>query len=138
MSRAEQFEQNKPKGTTVVHTEFVVISGDQMRISGVVVACFIGIAVPAFLLGPWLFNGVPFRLLHNASVFGAAACALFGLWLFTVSLVANTAELENVIKPFEASEAVVFFLPCMLVVGTISIRRWLIPQRTRGAKSVNE
>jgi hypothetical protein len=110
------------------------MSGTQIRVLAVVFPCLIGIAVPAFLLGPWLFNGIAFRQLPNAGVLVAAASALFGLWFLTVSLVASTAELKKVIEPFGAAEAVVFFLPCMLVVGTISIWRWLISQRRRGAE----
>jgi hypothetical protein len=106
----------------------------EMRILGVVFSCLFGVGLPAFLLGPWVFNGVPFHLLPNAGILVAAASALFGLWLLAVSFVATTADLEKIIEPFEAAEGVVFFLPRMLVVGTISIWRWLTSPRRRGAE----
>lgn len=88
---------------------------------GVFIACLIGVGVPAFLLGPFLFEGIPWEMVSTAAVFGSTGCAVFGAWLFLVSMITEDATVAKVTEPFEGSEAVVFFLPYMLYLGTKGI-----------------
>lgn len=93
----------------------------QYRWGGVFIACLIGIAVPSFLLGPFLFGGISFEMASTAAVASSIGCGAFGLWLFLVSVITEEAVIAKVIEPFQGYEAVVFFLPQMLYIGTKGI-----------------
>jgi hypothetical protein len=100
----------------------------QWRAGGAVIALLIGCGVPAFLLGPAVFEGVGWAALSGAQVAAAAVGAIFGTWLLVVSCLAEPDDVRAVVEPFQGSEAVILFLPYMLWVGTKSVIR-----RTRRA-----
>jgi hypothetical protein len=93
----------------------------QYRWAGLFIAFLIGIVVPAFLLGPFLFGGIPLEMASTAAVAGSVGCAAFGIWLFLVSVMTEDAVVAKVLEPFEGQEAVIFFLPYMLYLGTKGI-----------------
>jgi hypothetical protein len=95
----------------------------QWRAGGVVVALLIGLGVPSFLVGPALFASVSWSVLSPAQVGWCIAAFCFGVWLFLVSCLAESDEVQKVVEPFQGAEAVIFFLPYMLWVGTRSIAR---------------
>lgn len=95
----------------------------QWRAGGAVIALLIGLGVPAFLLGPVVFEGIAWGSLSAAQIAGAAAGAFFGAWLFVVSCFAENDDVRAVVEPFQGSEAVILFLPYMLWVGTRSVLR---------------
>ena len=89
------------------------------------VALLMGLCVPAFLVGPALFEGVAWSAFSDAQVWGALIALCFGLWLFVVSVCAEPDEVKSVFEPFQASEAAVLFVPVMLWVGTRGMWRKL-------------
>jgi hypothetical protein len=93
----------------------------QFRVAGCVVALLIGLGVPVFLAGPVLFEGIAWAALSNAQIGWSAALFCFGVWLFLVSVLAETEEVRKVVEPFQGAEAVVLFLPYMLWTGTRGI-----------------
>ena len=95
----------------------------QWRAGGAVIALLVGCGVPAFLLGPALFDGVPWGAFSHLQLAGAAASGLFGIWLLVVSCLAEADDVRTVVEPFQGAEAVILFLPYMLWVGTRSIVR---------------
>jgi hypothetical protein len=98
-------------------------SASEYRIGGCIIAILIGLGVPAFLLGPFLFNNIEIEFASSLAFIASAICALFGLWLLVVSYFAEEAVVEKVVAPFQGSEAVFLFLPYMLFIGTASIWR---------------
>ncbi len=101
----------------------------QYRWGGLLIACLIGIVVPAFLLGPFLFGGIPLEMASTAVVAGSVGCAAFGIWLFLISVMTEEAVIAKVIEPFQGYEAAVFFLPYMLYTGTKGIWQRLFGSR---------
>lgn len=98
----------------------------QYRIGGCVVALLFALGVPAFLLGPFLFDGVQIEFISRVALWTSIVVSLFGLWLALVCALAETEVVEKVVQPFAGSEAVVLFLPYMLFVGTAAlVRRFL-------------
>ena len=95
----------------------------EYRVAGCFIACLIGVGVPAFLLGPFLFEGISLQLASTTVIVISIVLALFGLWLLVVSIFTETVVIEKVITPFQGGEAVFIFLPYMLFVGTKAI--WL-------------
>jgi hypothetical protein len=102
----------------------------EMRITGMMAALLLGGGLPLFLLGPVLFQQMPLSVISTAALLTSIGFGIFGVWLFVVSCVAPMEELKKVLEPFEASEAVVFFLPYMLLVGTRTIWRGVRRKRT--------
>jgi len=102
-----------------------------IRIAGISIALAFGIGVPAFLLGPMLFDGAPLSVISSSALTATVAFGIFGAWLLLVSYLAPVDEVKKVLEPFQAGEAVVLFLPYMLVVGTRSMWR-----RFAGGKEV--
>jgi hypothetical protein len=84
-------------------------------------ALLIGLGVPAFLVGPALFEGVSWSAFSGAQLGWSMAALCFGVWLFLVSCLAESEDVWKVMEPFQGSEAVVLFLPYMLWIGTRSI-----------------
>jgi hypothetical protein len=101
----------------------------EYRIGGCIIALLIGLGVPSFLLGPFLFNNVEIEFASTFALIASAICALFGLWLLVVSFFAEDAVVEKVVTPFQGSEAVFLFLPYMLFIGTASIWRRITNKR---------
>jgi hypothetical protein len=66
---------------------------------------------------------MPLSVISTPALLKSIGFGIFGVWLFVVSCVAPMEELKKVLEPFEATEAVVFFLPYMLLIGTRSIWR---------------
>jgi len=97
-----------------------------MRITGVLAALLLGGGTAAFLLGPVLFEHMPVSAISTSAFVAGIGFAVFGVWLFLVSCVAPLDDLKEVLEPFQGGEAVVLFLPYMLVVGTRSIWRVLM------------
>jgi hypothetical protein len=96
-----------------------------MRSAGIFFACLFGIGVPAFLLGPVLSGGVSIDSISTAALAASVAGGLFGLWLLVVSCLASAEDVKKVVESFQGSEAVLLFLPYLLVVGTKSVWRRL-------------
>lgn len=103
----------------------------QHRIGGCAFALLIGLGVPAFLLGPFLFGGVRFELVSGTALWWSVAIGVFGLWLALVCAFAEVEVVENVMAPFAGSEAVVIFLPYMLFVCTAALWRRLLGRSKR-------
>jgi hypothetical protein len=106
--------------------------GYEYRLVGCFVACLVGLGVPAFLLGPYLLGGIPFEHISNLAKVAAVGCAVFGLWLLTVSVFADLRALEKVLEPFQGSEVAILFLPYMLFIGTVSIWRRVSSRANNG------
>jgi hypothetical protein len=109
----------------------------QARGLGIVFALIFGLGVPLFLVGPWLFNSIPFGHLSKSAVLSAGVCAFLGLWLAVVSVFASAAELKKVLEPFAGTEALILFLPYILFVGTRSVWRRLV-RKQEHEKVANE
>ena len=107
----------------------------QYRVGGCVVSLLLGLGVPAFLLGPFLFGGVQFELISGAALWSSVCMAIFGMWLALVCVLADAEVVEKVVAPFSGSEAVVLFLPCMLFVGTVALWRRLLRRNKRAQVS---
>ena len=97
-----------------------------MRFAGILSACLFGIGVPGFLLGPVLFDGVSLDAISTSAFAGAIACGVLGVWLLLVSSLAPVEDVRKVLESFQASEAVLLFLPYILVVGSRSIWRRIV------------
>ena len=98
-------------------------SGIGMRIAGILCAVALGGGLSVFLLGPVLFERMPINSIPAGALFTGVGFAVFGAWLLLVSCIAPLDELKRVLDPFQASEAVVLFLPFMLFIGTRSLWR---------------
>jgi undecaprenyl pyrophosphate phosphatase UppP len=103
----------------------------QYRVGGCVFALLIALGVPAFLLGPFLFGGVQFELVSELALWSSVAIGLFGVWLALVCAFTEAEVVEKVVAPFAGSEAVVLFLPYMIVVGTAALWRRLSGRSNR-------
>ena len=97
-----------------------------MRITGALAALLLGGGVSAFLLGPVLFEHMPVSAISTSALVTGIGFSVFGVWLLLVSCLAPLDDLKKVLEPFQGGEAVVLFLPYMLVVGTRSIWRALL------------
>ena len=93
----------------------------QIRASGCSIGLLIGLGVPAFLVGPALFERVSWSAFSGAQLGWSMAPLCFGVWLFLVSCLAEAEEVRKVLEPFQGSETAVLFLPYMLWIGTRSI-----------------
>jgi hypothetical protein len=102
-----------------------MIEAQGNRFGAILIACLIGIGVPAFLLGPFIFDGIPFELASTAAKLGSLGCGIFGLWLIIVAIFSDATDVVKVIEPFQAGDAVLLLLPYMLYVGTKGIWRRL-------------
>lgn len=95
----------------------------EFKISGIFIALLVGLGVPMFLLGPALFGGLSFKAIAAPAVWSAAVAAVFGLWLVLVCALAEDSVVKKVVEPFQGSEAVVLFLPYMLILGSRALWR---------------
>ena len=102
------------------------------RLGGIFIACLIGIGIPVFLLGPVLFERVPLSAITSLALTTAIVCGLFGVWLFLMSCLASAKDVEKVLQPFQGSEAVILFLPYMLIICSKSVWHRFFP--TKGTK----
>src|SRR5688500_13830845 len=94
-----------------------------MRSLGIVCALLFGLGLPGFMLGPVLFEGASPSAIPTWALPASVAFGVFGAWLLVVSLFAHIEDVEKVLEPFQAAEAVVLFLPYMLLHGTRSVWR---------------
>jgi hypothetical protein len=97
-----------------------------MRIFGAFCAVLLGLGLPAFIFGPVLFDGVALGSIPIWAVAVGFGSGLFGAWLLVVSAFAPLEDVEKVLEPLQAGEAVVLFLPYMLFFGTRSVWRSLV------------
>lgn len=102
-----------------------------MRITGALAALLLGGGMSVFVFGPVLFEHVPVSAISGSALVAGIGFAVFGMWLFIVACVAPLDDLKKVLEPFQGGEAVVLFLPYMLVVGTRAIWRALFPRTSR-------
>jgi hypothetical protein len=100
-----------------------------MRITGILAALVFGGGLSAALFGPVLFEHMPVSAIATPVLIVGIGFAIFGAWLLVVSCVAPLGDLKKVLEPFQGGEAVVLFLPYMLVIGTRSIWRALIQRK---------
>lgn len=109
-------------------------SGIGMRVAGILCAVSIGGGLSVFLLGPFFFDQVPIHNITTGALVAGICFAAFGAWLFLVSCVAPLDELRRVLHSFQAGDAVVLFLPYMLIIGTWSIWRAMVRGRSNGSE----
>jgi len=57
----------------------------------------------------------------NLAFTTAISFGLLGVWLFIISCFAFPKDIEKILNLFQGSEAVIFFIPYMLVIGSKSV-----------------
>ena len=96
-------------------------SSFQIRLTGIFLAFLLGLLVPGFLLGPVLFEGLSIDSITNLALITAICSGLLGVWLFVISCLAFPKDIEKILNLFQGSEAVIFFIPYMLMIGSKSV-----------------
>jgi hypothetical protein len=88
----------------------------EYRVGGCALALLLGIGVPTFLLGPFLFGWVQSELISGKTLWSSVAFVVLGVWLAFASLFTDAKVVGKVMAPFSDSQVVVFFLPPILML----------------------